>query len=131
MAFRLAVYASHPLSCYRRFPPRELPELFREFQELGKLVAELSSQEEYEKMKQLVVSMIAAIFVLGALPVSAQDTPPLRIAISEDDVAAVKRLIQEGADVNQVHSYSAPLSIAAYGGHADIARVLIEAGAAR
>jgi ankyrin repeat protein len=51
-------------------------------------------------------------------------------AVQKDDPAAVKRLIDEGADVDELDSNGdAPLVMAAYLGHSKIVHLLLEAGA--
>ena len=51
-------------------------------------------------------------------------------AVQHDDRAAVGKLIAEGADVNQLDpNGDAPLVMAAYLGHTDIVRALLDAGA--
>jgi ankyrin repeat protein len=51
-------------------------------------------------------------------------------AVNKNDVAAVRSLIAQGVDVNELDSGdNAPLVIAAYKGYAEITRMLLEAGA--
>src|SRR4051812_47396900 len=51
-------------------------------------------------------------------------------AVRSNDVAAVERLIAQGANVNELEpSGDAPLVMAAYLGHTEIVRKLLEAGA--
>jgi ankyrin repeat protein len=51
-------------------------------------------------------------------------------AVKSNDVAQVKKLIQQGASVDELDSSSdAPLVMAAYEGHNEIVRLLLEAGA--
>lgn len=50
-------------------------------------------------------------------------------AVQKDDPARVKTLIAEGADVNELDGGDAPLVMAAYLGHTEIVRLLLEAGA--
>ena len=74
-----------------------------------------------------------AIFLAAALCGSAfaqSGFPPLHQAAGDGDVAAVKRLIDGGADVNaQLKDGFAPLHVAAGAGHIGIAVALIKAGA--
>lgn len=51
-------------------------------------------------------------------------------AVNKNDVAAVKKLIAQGVNVSELDSsHDAPLVMAAYLGHAEIVRLLLEAGA--
>ena len=51
-------------------------------------------------------------------------------AVQNNDVAEVKRLIAQGANVNELDAnQDAPLVMAAYEGHTEIVRLLLEAGA--
>ncbi len=51
-------------------------------------------------------------------------------AVNKNDAAAVRRLIAEGANVDELDSGGdAPLVIAAYKGYAEITQLLLEAGA--
>lgn len=51
-------------------------------------------------------------------------------AASDGDVDRVANLIKNGANVNVKDRWGwAPMSMAAYGGYSDIAKILIEAGA--
>lgn len=50
-------------------------------------------------------------------------------AVKKDDTAGVKKLIDGGADVNELDGGDAPLVMAAYLGHTEIVRLLLEAGA--
>ena len=51
-------------------------------------------------------------------------------AVKKNDVAAVQRLIADGADVNRLESNGdAPLVMAAYLGHTEIVKALLDAGA--
>jgi ankyrin repeat protein len=54
----------------------------------------------------------------------------LMTAVKHNDVNAVKSLIAQGANVNELDAnQDAPLVMAAYQGHTDIVRLLLEAGA--
>ncbi len=51
-------------------------------------------------------------------------------AVQNNDVAEVKRLIGQGVNVNELDAnQDAPLVMAAYEGHTDIVKLLLEAGA--
>ena len=51
-------------------------------------------------------------------------------AVNQNDTAAVRKLIAQGVNVNELDSGSnAPLVMAAYLGHNEIVRLLLEAGA--
>lgn len=50
-------------------------------------------------------------------------------AVQKNDVAAIDKLIAGGADVNELDGGDAPLVMAAYLGHSEIVRKLLEAGA--
>ena len=50
-------------------------------------------------------------------------------AVRRNDVARVAALIAEGVDVNELDGGDAPLVMAAYEGHTEIVRLLLEAGA--
>jgi len=51
-------------------------------------------------------------------------------AVQKNDVAAVKKLIAQGVNVNELESSGdAPLVMSAYEGHTEITRLLLEAGA--
>jgi hypothetical protein len=51
-------------------------------------------------------------------------------AVKSNDVDAVRTLIQQGVNVNELDTHNdAPLIMAAYAGHTDIVRLLLEAGA--
>ena len=57
-------------------------------------------------------------------------TTPLMKAVQRNDAAAVKSLIAQGANVDELDANGdAPLVMAAYKGHAAIVRLLLEAGA--
>ncbi len=51
-------------------------------------------------------------------------------AVKKNDIALVKKLIQQGINVNELDTnQDAPLIIAAYEGHTEIVQLLLEAGA--
>jgi uncharacterized protein len=51
-------------------------------------------------------------------------------AVNKNDVAQVKKLIQQGVNVSELDSnQDAPLVMAAYEGHTEIVKLLLEAGA--
>jgi ankyrin repeat protein len=55
---------------------------------------------------------------------------PLMKAVRQDDAARVRALIAQGVDVNELDSNGdPPLVMAAYKGHTEIVRLLLEAGA--
>jgi hypothetical protein len=84
------------------------------------------------------VSMSVVILLAGALSAVAQtpaSTPSenadaLSAAARKGDAAAVKKLLDEGVDVNTKFRYDrTALSFAADRGHADVVKLLIERGA--
>ena len=50
-------------------------------------------------------------------------------AVKSNDAAHVKELIQQGVNVNELDNGDAPLVMAAYEGHNEIVKLLLEAGA--
>lgn len=55
---------------------------------------------------------------------------PLMKAVEKNDVATVKKLIAQGVNVSELDTnQDAPLVMAAYLGHSEIVRLLLEAGA--
>lgn len=50
-------------------------------------------------------------------------------AVKNNDVAGVKKLIEQGVNVNELDGGDAPLVMAAYEGHNEIVKMLLEAGA--
>jgi uncharacterized protein len=66
-----------------------------------------------------------------AAQVSAEDgTSPLHMAVYRDDVALVKKLIAEGADVRAKNAYgSTPMAEAATTGNVEVIKALLKAGA--
>jgi ankyrin repeat protein len=50
-------------------------------------------------------------------------------SVQHNDAASVRKLIAEGADVDELDHGDAPLVMAAYLGHTDIVKLLLEAGA--
>jgi ankyrin repeat protein len=81
------------------------------------------------------LSAIAAFVACGAIAsaAAAQDadgTTPLHWAAHQNDLAAVQRLIREGANVNAKNDYGAtPMSEAALTGNAALLEALLKAGA--
>ncbi|MBT9536817.1 MAG: ankyrin repeat domain-containing protein, partial [Nitrospirae bacterium] len=86
------------------------------------------------KMKGNLISLISVIFILlvGMAMTGCATTgnTPLMSAVGSGDINAVKRLLNEGADVNAKDSdnYSA-LMVAALDGYTEIVKLLIEKGA--
>ena len=65
-----------------------------------------------------------------ATKADADGTTPLHMAVHNDDVSAVDRLIRSGADVNAKNDYGAtPMSEAAITGNVAVMKHLLEAGA--
>lgn len=50
-------------------------------------------------------------------------------AVKNNDVTGVKKLIEQGVNVNELDNGDAPLVMAAYEGHNEIVKMLLEAGA--
>jgi ankyrin repeat protein len=50
-------------------------------------------------------------------------------AVQHNDAAAVRKLIADGANVDELDNGDAPLVMAAYKGHTEIVKLLLEAGA--
>jgi ankyrin repeat protein len=78
--------------------------------------------------------MIAALLL--AVSVSAQAVAPsdkaeaLSDAVRKGDAAAVKKLLDEGVDVNTKYRYNrTPISFAADRGHVEVVKILLERGA--
>jgi ankyrin repeat protein len=78
----------------------------------------------------------AMLVLLSALPAAAQSSAPgekadaLAEAARKGDAAAVKKLLDEGVDVNTKYRYGATvLSFASDRGHVDVVKLLIERGA--
>ena len=81
---------------------------------------------------RIIVSVF--VVVLGAAAAHAQSTSDKADALSEaarkGDVAAVKKLLDEGVDVNTKFRYSrTALSFAADRGHVDVVKLLLDRGA--
>jgi hypothetical protein len=75
--------------------------------------------------------LILGTFVMSN--VSAAKRYDLHEAVVKNDIAQVRRLLQKGADINQLglrrHGYGSALHIAVREGHLDIAKLLIDRGA--
>jgi len=83
------------------------------------------------KMKGNLFSLISALFILLASMAMTGCSATLHSAARDGDINAVKRLLNEGADVNATEPgfrYTA-LTWAAMKGHTDIVKLLIEKGA--
>lgn len=72
-----------------------------------------------------------AFLVLAPYAWSSDDgTTPLHIAVYRDDVALVKKLIADGADVRAINVYgSTPMAEAAVTGNVEVIKALLKAGA--
>lgn len=77
------------------------------------------------------VSMAAnhTSFVQPQMEVVNYFSSPLNVAVSKGDLEFVKKLIEYGADVNQISEDLSPLMIAARYNKVDILKVLIASGA--
>jgi ankyrin repeat protein len=78
--------------------------------------------------------MIAALLVVAALAAqtapSADKADALSEAVRTGDAAAVKKLLDEGVDVNTKYRYNrTPISFAADRGHVEVVRLLLDRGA--
>jgi ankyrin repeat protein len=87
-------------------------------------------------MKSWRLAASAIVVVLGAGVLLAQPAPPgdkadaLSEAARKGDAAAVKKLLDEGVDVNTKFRYNrTALSFAADRGHVDVVKVLLDRGA--
>src|SRR5262245_13658305 len=78
----------------------------------------------------LATALCAGLVVTGAVHAAADDgTTPLHEAVYRDDVASVKKLIGEGADVRAKNAYGAtPMSEAAIVGDVEVIKTLLKAG---
>jgi len=80
-----------------------------------------------------VLCVLCALCVLGAVPraqTAADKADALSDAARKGDAAAVKKLLDEGVDVNTKFRYDrTALSFAADRGHVDVVKVLLERGA--
>jgi ankyrin repeat protein len=77
-------------------------------------------------------SSLVAILLVVLVPCawSGDGTSPLHVAVYRDDVAQVKKLIAEGADVRATNAYgSTPMSEAAIVGNVEVINELLKAGA--
>ncbi|MGI9338090.1 MAG: ankyrin repeat domain-containing protein [Gammaproteobacteria bacterium] len=73
---------------------------------------------------------LCVIFVVAAIGGCGNSPTDLHFAARNGDIAQVKRLIDDGADVNaKMEEDVTPLFVAALSGHAEITKALIEAGA--
>jgi len=78
----------------------------------------------------IILIFVLAILIITDSFVSASDTELLFRSVRRDDYFKVKRLIEEGADVNAQNNYGdTALMIASKRGHTEVAKLLIEEGA--
>ncbi|MFH6991897.1 ankyrin repeat domain-containing protein [Flavobacterium sp. FlaQc-48] len=68
-------------------------------------------------------------FVQPQMEVAYDFTSPLTVAVSKGDIDFVKKLIEYGADVNEISEDLSPLMIAARYNKVDILKVLLANGA--
>lgn len=68
-------------------------------------------------------------FVKPQMEVAYDFTSPLTVAVSKGDIDFIKKLIEYGADVNEISEDLSPLMIAARYNKVDILRVLLANGA--
>lgn len=71
--------------------------------------------------------LIAEILIIAGANVNAQDAYPLRRAVQDGDLTAVKMLLQHGAEPNVRNGWC--LKTAIYEQRTDLVRILLEAGA--
>jgi ankyrin repeat protein len=78
-----------------------------------------------------VVMVLAGVIAVSAQPPASSDkADALSAAARKGDVAAVKKLLDEGVDVNTKFRYNATaLAFAADRGHVEVVKLLIERGA--
>lgn len=78
--------------------------------------------------KRIIQICLAAVLCLPAGTLFAKDSSLCQVA-EKGDVAEVKRLLDDGVNVNQKDKYGRPpLGIAAYKGHVDIVKLLLDSG---
>ncbi|WP_428232894.1 ankyrin repeat domain-containing protein [Flavobacterium sp.] len=70
-----------------------------------------------------------ASFVQPQMEVAYDFTSPLTVAVSKGDLDFVKKLIEYGADVNEISEDLSPLMIAARYNKVDILKILLSNGA--
>ena len=75
-----------------------------------------------------LIFILALLIVFGSFA-AASDTKAFFDSVIAGDYAKVKRLIEEGMDVNAKSFENTALLFAAHAGHTDIAKLLKEAGA--
>lgn len=80
-------------------------------------------------MRPLRLALLLALTLGFATPAAAQTDEALRIAILQDDPAAIDRAIRAGADPRAVGENGSPLAIAAMSGRARAVRALLDHGA--
>ncbi|MFH6998910.1 ankyrin repeat domain-containing protein [Flavobacterium sp. FlaQc-57] len=68
-------------------------------------------------------------FVKPQIEISNSFSTPLNVAVSKGDLAFVKKLIEYGADVNEISEDLSPLMIAARYNKVEILKVLLASGA--
>jgi ankyrin repeat protein len=68
-------------------------------------------------------------FVKSQIEISSSFATPLTVAVSKGDLAFVKKLLEYGADVNEISEDLSPLMIAARYNKVDILNVLLANGA--
>lgn len=83
-------------------------------------------------LAEVTVEMTELVMMGGAIAVSVSYTNPLSLAVSNDDVEEVRKLIAGGANVNGREEDSeniTPLFLAVENGNAEIAEILLNFGA--
>ena len=77
-----------------------------------------------------ILILVLALLIIAGSSAIASDTEVFFQSVRSGDFAEVKRLIEEGADVNAQNNYGGTaLMRASQEGHPEVAKLLIEAGA--
>lgn len=100
-----------------------------EIEDNGKSVDVTKRMRNKMKIKFRVISLCYLMLIILFLPVVAMASE-LHVAAGNGDLNLVKKLVQNGASVNEkITQIGSPLHIAAQKDHAAVAKYLIENGA--